>query len=51
MTALQVEKLVNESLFRAKDESAPITVIALSPLVPFHLGKVKSSTSALTCSF
>jgi hypothetical protein len=34
-----------------KDESAPITVIALSPPMPFHLGKVKSSTSALTRSF
>ena len=29
-----------------KDESAPITVIALSPPVPFHLGKVKSHTLA-----
>ena len=33
------------------DESAPITVIAPSPPVLFHLGKVKSSTSALTRSF
>jgi hypothetical protein len=38
-------------LVSRKDESAPITVIALSPPVPFHLGKVKSSTSALTRSF
>jgi hypothetical protein len=35
-----------------KDESAPITVIALPPPVPFHLlGKLKSSTSFLTRSF
>ena len=34
-----------------RDQSAPITVIALSPPVPFHPGKVKSSTSTLTRSF
>jgi hypothetical protein len=34
-----------------KDERAPIKVIALSPTVLFHVGKVKSSTSALTRSF
>jgi len=35
-----------------KDESAPITVIALSPPVPSYLlGKLKSSTSVLTRSF
>src|SRR5260370_25717614 len=33
-----------------KDESAPITVIALSPPVPFHLGKVMSSKRTLTRS-
>jgi hypothetical protein len=35
----------------AKRREAPITVIALSPPVPFHLEKVKSSTSSLTRSF
>jgi len=35
-------------LVREKTRARLWTVIALSPPVPFHLGKVKSSTSVLT---
>jgi len=39
-------------MFCGAFESAPMTVIALLPPVPFYLlGKLKSSTSVLTRSF
>jgi hypothetical protein len=34
-----------------QDEATPLTVVALSALVPLQLGKVKSSTNIFTRSF
>ena len=34
-----------------QDEGTPLTVVALSALVPLQLGKVKSSTNIFTRSF